>query len=122
MIALKGIGLFYNNCGNGAELEHELALIRQPIWDYDMKNCPSFANQDCDVSFTEIFSDRILNTWEQEECSLFETKFNETSTFKNCGCNLSFESKSLTIYAQMIEIHLMFEPLANCVTSGIIRL
>ena len=39
------------------EIEYELALVRQPIWDYVIQNCPTFANRNC--FFRNIFRENF---------------------------------------------------------------
>ena len=53
-----------------------LSQLRQPIWDYIVSNCSSFALKNCDAVFSQIFTGNIFNSLSSEEQILFETSYN----------------------------------------------
>ena len=42
-----------------------MAQYRQPVWDFLVQHCESFAHRDCDAIFSEIFSSQVFNAIHQ---------------------------------------------------------
>ena len=91
MTQYKAIFCLNQNTHENYELEPLLAALRQPVWDYLVENCPSFANRDCDP--TEIFSSRVFNNLTEIEKNLFKTSYLLSGICQNCTNSLEVQCR-----------------------------
>ena len=75
--------------------EQNLSLIWQPIWDYLVAHCSSFANPDFNAEFSQIFSGHIIENLTDQESDLFETRYTLEGNCSNCGEALSLRYRKL---------------------------
>ena len=80
------------------DIEVNLQTICQPVWEFISQKCPSFANRDCNVQFSEIFSSCIFSFLTQEEKAIFMTRYNLKAFCNVCNVYFNIDSPAMVNY------------------------
>lgn len=103
---LSQYDILLNSAIDDINLDYEIILstMRQPVWDYLVQNCPSFANRNCDAQFSEIFSSCIFNTLSEQEKVLFMTSY-KLRGYCDCNEDVSVESRIMLNYISELDLN-----------------
>ena len=81
-----------------------LSEVREPIWDYIVSECSSFAPRNCDAEFSQIFTGSIFGNLSTEEKLLFQTSYSVEGTCLRCNKNNQRNASLIVSYVSEVDL------------------